>query len=450
MRPFPQGLAWPPIGLALIALLSTSAAAIAQSPRATSQPLRVVATTPIGDVGATVRQASIRFSQPMVAIGGADLERVADVTVTPALPVSFRWADTDVLVVKPRSGRFPNAAAITIRVGTALASTAGHRLESPVSFTFETPAPRLKDVSRGDGTKDGRATVVLTFDRAVRPSDVPTRIRLTLEPGEALAALSPEARAYMSRADADGLRRIDARADALRAAFTRTRPVPFRVDAAASTRTAIALRLVEPQPAGGNLAIAVDGVASPEGPRRRSERDRRVLPTGRPFTIALTPCGGLCDPESLAFDTTRPVTPAALRAALRVVDITDPDHHAVIAPSSQRSSGPAEPQFLLRGLGYRLQPGRLYAVRVDGSLASSDGGPLGAPWVGIVRGGLPVPLVQLSDGATAVWEAANGPRVPLLTRSLLDVVLRRADAGGSDVRAGDRRARCRGDNHGDA
>ena len=59
--------------------------------------LRVVSTAPNGPVQSPVTQATIRFAEPMVAVGGADVDRVPYVHVSPEIPVGFRWADTNVL-----------------------------------------------------------------------------------------------------------------------------------------------------------------------------------------------------------------------------------------------------------------------------------------------------------------------------------------------------------------
>ena len=78
----------------------------AGSPAPGAGTLRVVATSPNGPVTGTVTQATIRFSEPMVALGAADADRVTFVTVTPAVPVRYHWPDTNVLVITPASGRF--------------------------------------------------------------------------------------------------------------------------------------------------------------------------------------------------------------------------------------------------------------------------------------------------------------------------------------------------------
>ena len=107
----------------LIGLVGTGLPVPAGAQPATDT-LRVSATSPNGSATAPVTQAQIRFSEPMVARADAQVvDRVDYIRVEPEMPLGFRWADTNVLVIQPTSGHFPHASRITIRVDAGAAAS---------------------------------------------------------------------------------------------------------------------------------------------------------------------------------------------------------------------------------------------------------------------------------------------------------------------------------------
>jgi len=87
----------------------------------------------------------------------------------------------------------------------------------------------------------------------------------------------------------------------------------------------------------------------------------------------------------------------------------------------------------LSDLGYELVPGHRYAVRVDASLQDLAGRRLGVPWMSVFDVELPASVAGLGTAGPAVWEAANGARLPVLSRSLLDVRTRATPLDPADV-----------------
>ena len=61
-----------------------------------------MATSPNGQTSDGTAEVTIRFSEPMVPLDGSEVDAVSYVHVSPALPVGFRWADTNVLVIAPK------------------------------------------------------------------------------------------------------------------------------------------------------------------------------------------------------------------------------------------------------------------------------------------------------------------------------------------------------------
>jgi len=422
----------------MAAALCLGVAAAAQAQGAAA--LRVVASTPNGPVGASVTQASIRFSEPMVALAGTEVDQVDFVTVTPAVDVAFHWPDTNVLVVTPRSGRFPFASRITIGIGAGAAAVSGRRLEAPQAFTFETPSPRLREaalVPRIDpGTKQPTGTDLrLAFDIPVRTADALTRTRIAYAPVPSpVPALSAAARSRMARLDPDGLAKRDAWARRIGAQLARR--LALRATLAPGEQGASAsvlLRLPETPPAGARLAIAATGVASPEGPLRRTTTDRVTAASGAPLTIAGPDCSGPCEAAFTSFTTSGRIDPAALRAAVRVTDITDAAAERPLEPGPGPAIGFSWQMHSLGALGYTLVPGHRYAARVDASLQDVEGRRLGAPWMSVFDVGLPSSFTGLGTMGPAVWEAANGPRLPVFSRSLVDVRTRVTPLGPTEA-----------------
>ncbi len=403
------------IGLAGAALARPAAA------QAAADVLRVSATSPNGPTTAPVTQALIRFSEPMVALAdAATADRVTYVRVEPAVPVGFRWADSNALVIQPTSGRFPHASRITIRVEARAVAVSGRRLAEPVSFTFETPAPRLQaEYIQIGGDVAPRADVDLLFDQPVRVDDAAARIAVTFEPpDQPVPTITARARAHLARVDRAALAAHDAWRREARAAIGSPRPLAFTVARSADSDARLVVTLTAAPPPGGRVVLTVTGIGSPEGPLRSVAPDRRSLSSGTLFSFVEGPCAGRCEPSSVALEPTHRVAPDVLRRAMRVIDITRPSRPVPVAAGA---GGHGERTGGLERLGFVFVPGHRYAIRVDAGLEAEDGARLPAPWCTVVDVGLPSSFITLGSQGAAVWESALGPRLPILTRSMTEV-----------------------------
>lgn len=411
----------PRVGLALLIGLVGAGLPRPAAAQAAADALRVSATSPNGSTTAPVTQAQIRFSEPMVPLADAALvDRVAYVHIEPEVPVGFRWADSSVLVVQPTSGRFPHASRITIRIDASAAAVSGRRLAGPVSFTFETPAPRLQiDVVQVMGAVESPTKLDLPFDQPVRADDAASRIRVSLEPPDKpLPALSARARAHLARVDSAALAAHDAWAREMRAAIGTPRPLAFTVARSPVSDARLEVVLATAPPPGGRVVLTVTGIGSPEGPLRRAMPERRVVSSGTLFALVERDCAGSCEPSAVALEPTHRVDPDVLRQALRVTDITRPSQPVPVTPGPGRYG---DGTGGLEALGFAFAPGRRYAIRVEAGLTAEDGARLAAPWCAVVDVGLPSSFITLGSQGPAVWEASLGPRLPILTRSLADV-----------------------------
>jgi alpha-2-macroglobulin len=427
-------------GLAAWAAACLAAPDSVRTQGAVPPPLRVMATTPTGALDSARAQASIRFSEPMVALAGSDADRVDYVTVTPAVDVAFHWPDTNVLVVTPRSGRFPFASTITITVAAGAPAMSGRRLPTAHAFTFATPAPRLRHAGlfpRIDpSTRRSIGTDLrVAFDGPVRVADVVPHVAVAYVPvTSSVPALSPAARRRMARVDAEGLKQRDAWAKRIASDLARrgTLPATLAPDQPA-TAEIVTLRLSEPPSSGSTIAVTASGVASPEGPLRRRTPDRVVAAMPQLFTVRGPDCPGACQPAEAALVASQLVTPQSLSLALVVTDITNPAAEQILEPSAPSPALPVYRMPTLHEFGYRLAPGHRYAVRVDAALKDVSGRPLGAPWLGVFDVTLPSSILGLATDGPAVWESANGPRLPVISRSLLDVRTRVSPVAPADV-----------------
>ena len=243
---------------------------------------------------------------------------------------------------------------------------------------------------------------------------------MTLEPPEKpLPELTARARAYLARVDPAALAAHEAWAREVRAAIGAPRPLAFTVARHPDVDDRLDISLATEPPPGGRVVVTVTGIGSPEGPLRRETPERRVESSGTLFALIERDCASGCEPSAVALEPTHRVDPDRLREALRVTDITRPAQPRPVTPEPRRRGD--DWTTGLESLGFAMTPGHRYAIRVDAGLEGDGGVRLAAPWCAIVDVGLPASFTAFGIQGTAVWEAGLGPRLPLLTRSLVDV-----------------------------
>ena len=139
-------------------------------------PLTIVNTGPQGPLDRLEQANEIRivFSEPMVTLGRIPNPVTAPfVRITPAIPGTFRWSGTTILIFTPDPKRpLPYATSYEVAVDVSATAVSGRRLARPETFQFSTPIVRLLRTEwyrRGD-TVDG-AMVVLSgsISRSGRP-----------------------------------------------------------------------------------------------------------------------------------------------------------------------------------------------------------------------------------------------------------------------------------------
>ncbi len=204
--------------LALFSLVLCASVAAAQTPPA----LTVVSAGPTGVIDSRNEANEIRvvFSEPMVTLGRIPAEVTAPfVRISPAIPGSFRWSGTTILIYTPDPKQpLPFATTYTVAVDATAKAVSGRTLAKPFSFTFTTPPVRLLNVQwyrRGD-TVSGAMVVLLRFNQRVRPDDVAANLTATLATHEWEApSFTDDERARYAATDPAGLAAFEAKVAAV-------------------------------------------------------------------------------------------------------------------------------------------------------------------------------------------------------------------------------------------
>ncbi|HHO52906.1 MAG TPA: hypothetical protein ENK18_19035 [Deltaproteobacteria bacterium] len=136
--------------------------------------VQVLQIAPVGQ-GRRALQAAVIFDRPMVALADLDsMSQSAPLACTPEIPSRRRWAGTSTAVLVPDAGSFPRGTAFRCAVAAGVTALDGVSLEGELSWTFETPRPRVVQSAPSDGASgvDLSEPVLLTFDQPVELSAV--------------------------------------------------------------------------------------------------------------------------------------------------------------------------------------------------------------------------------------------------------------------------------------
>ncbi|HKV98888.1 MAG TPA: MG2 domain-containing protein [Vicinamibacterales bacterium] len=412
--------------LAVIAQTTSHAARQATS-------LAIVSHAPTGEIAqlADANDVRIMFSEPMIAIGSsAVVGQPSWITMTPAQNGHWFWSGTRTLIFSPDPDTpFPYATRYTVRMSAATVSLTGHTLASPDEFDFTTPTVRLLQTQwyRKNGRFDDPVVLMLRFNQPVRPADVAAHAHVSLAPHSwTPPVLQPEARARLERTDPAGLARFDAKVAAIDRIARANDPVAMRVAESWDEKRynwqkapdRVVLETVAAPPPEARLAIEIDDtMPSPGGPATHAAQSSQQS-LDRAFFIDKFACVADCDPSGFNVLPFRAATRAsALAGAVEVRDVTGAGAEVTVAPAAPPPS-PDQAVSLLSQLGFTRQPPMTtWAVRIDSSLQSIDGQTLGYPFVGVISNGHELPFLTISGG---VWESGGGPKLPLVSRNVLD------------------------------
>lgn len=251
-----------------------AASEMAPPEQTTAGPLEVVRYSPEGDVP-IAPNLSVTFSQPMVAI--TSQEEAAEnvpVKLSPQPPGKWHWIGTKTLLFEPEI-RFPMATQYSIIVPAGTRSANGGVLASAKTWTFATPAPKVKDFYPARATVQRRDVLMFAeFDQRIDPAAVLRNIRI--EAGSTRLAARLVTREEIEK-DKD-VRQLTEHAE-------KDRWLVFRaIDSSGKTENAL--------PAGANIDVSIlAGTLSAEGPRTTKEAQNFPFMTFGPLRIIAHNCG---------------------------------------------------------------------------------------------------------------------------------------------------------------
>jgi len=417
--------------LVVCGLLAQDASTVAtQGP-----PLTVTSASPSGEVTQLADASEIRivFSEPMVALGDAETQPPSWLTVTPAIRANYYWSGTRTLIatVDPDSP-LPHATRYSVRIAGDARSVSGRLMASPHAFSFTTPTVRLlsADWYRKSGRFDSPVVIGLRFNQPVRAADVIAHTSIRHAPHAwSPPQIDAAARARLEREDPAGLARFDGKVRGADRTARSDEAVPVALATSWDERRFprdqgwTVLETTSIPPTNAWLSVNVhESMPSLEGAERHPAQSSvlRLEPT---FFVGTLRCASACDPDAQpGIPFLRGVHADEVARALRVHEAVAGGADRPVVPADRRSAPTYRPadgftSVPLVWMGLVQPPARTWVVRIDPALTAADGQRLDYPWMGIIETTHGRPFASWTG---AVWEAANGPRVPFLARNAVD------------------------------
>jgi len=349
----------------------------------TAGTLEVIRYSPQGDVPITPN-LSVTFSQPMVAISSQEeAAKYVPVKLTPEPHGKWRWIGTKTLLFEP-DVRFAMATQYSVSVPAGTKSAIGGTLSSEKSWTFTTPAPKVKTTyPYANDPRPLDSLMFVEFDQRIDPAAVLKTITLSTTGNTQL----PLRLATKEEIEADWYVK-----DLVKAA-QKDRWLAFRaIDSNGDTKNAL--------PINTYMTVRIGpGTPSIEGPRTTSTKQEFYFYTYGPFHITQSLCGylGRCkpnDPWRIEFN--NPIAlPGFEESQVRIEPAMDGLRRTVSGNT-----------LVIDGL---KKPETTFRVTLDKSLADSFGQKLGKDETLEFKVGPADPFIWLSGNGFVVLDP-DGPR----------------------------------------
>ena len=409
----------------------------AESAQRITASLSVVSFGPEGEVQniAEAREIRIVFSEPMVALGAIP-ERVQPpyVRITPALPGTFRWSGTTILIFTPDPKRpLPYATRYRVAIDSSATAISGRKLAKPVNFSFTTPTVHLLETRwyrRGE-RYDGTLIVALRFNQPVREADVAAHSSAAFTPHEWDLPDLDQLRARLAAANREWVQQLNAKVTATRAVAAMSGPVKFGVATDWDRKRfppgsdLVVLEAKDIVPPESWVTLTLDSrLPSPGGPAVPEKTQNYVVKVEPAFFVDHVYCMNQCNPDdSNPLWFRRPVKVTEFARAASASDVTAPAQVALAKPHQPRSKDDygntrdVDETLTLEDAGFDAQPpAKTYVVTVDGSLKAADGQVLGYTWLGRIENWHRPAFTSFGDGH-GVWEKDGGPLLPFYARN---------------------------------
>jgi alpha-2-macroglobulin len=421
--------------LLLLCLPTLSTAQTARSAPA----LRVVSAGPQGEVAALAEANEVRvvFSEPMVTLGRIpDRVRPPFFKIAPAVPGTFRWSGTTILIFTPDPKRpLPLATRYDVTIDTTATAVSGRKLREPYAFSFTTPTVKLLSTKwyRRGGNVANPIVVLMRFNQPVRGADVLAHLAASLEPHDwRPPSFTAEEQARLKTVNAKALDQFAAKVAATRTIAAATTPVQLRLTNDWDKKkdppspALVVFESTTPVVPESWVKLQLDAaLPSPAG--------RATPATPQSYTVEVEPaffvegfsCRQSCDPDDY--------NPVRLRNLVKVTEfsaaVTANDITAAPRPVAKAAKPKPREEYqgddstglTIEDAGFDAQPpNRKYVVTLAPTLKSVDGQTLGYPWLGIVDNWHRRAFTSFGDGH-GVWEKSGGAQLPFYARNFLDI-----------------------------
>ncbi|MEQ1504763.1 MAG: Ig-like domain-containing protein, partial [Myxococcota bacterium] len=347
--------------------------------------VQILHLSPFGPEQDAIQIAAV-FDRPMVPITGIDdMNASIPVACSPELPAKARWAGTSTAVIVPDGGRFPRATHVACSIAAGTAAVDGVTLEKTVTWTFDTPRPRVvSTVPRADEPRfDPKDPIELVFDQPVDPKEVASH--LSLDAGGTAVALTASAGSSPNR---------------------------VTLTATLSPATAYQLALTE-------------GVTGLEGP----------LPSTTPLALSFSTYPALTVTGTSPTETSTPNAHLELNFSTNVAQ-SEVAKHLQIQPEPDGWEPPeGEWEWDTYHYGVVLAPNTRYTVTLTAGLSDVYGQTLAAPTTWEFKTGDYVPWLTVPENLR-LYASNNPPALPFkhLNATRVDAVAATFDPSTFDVR----------------
>ena len=425
--------------LSVLVLAWGSLPAGAQPPAGGS--LRVLSVGPQGEIASLDEANEIRvvFSEPMVTLGQIPARVAAPFfRIRPAVPGSFRWSGTTILIFTPEPKRpLPYATTYEVTIDASVAAVSGRRLQRPHTFTFTTPTVKLLQTTwyRRNGRSGAQVVILMRFNQPVEGQDVASHTSAQFVPHDWAPPEAPdEPILRLSGAPTPSLDRFYAKVKATQAAAAAKGPVSLGLatdwdrKAYPPSRDLVVLETTTDVPPEAWVRLTVaPTVPSPAGAAKPTAAQSYTIQAEPAFFVKGFFCRTACpadDRNPLEF--LSPVKTEAYAAATTAVDVTTRAQPTPVpkgkGPRPTRVFAMDESSaFSLEDAGFdRQPPARTYGITIDASLQSADGQTLGYTWATAVENWHERAFTSFGDGH-GVWERSGGPRLPFYARNFRSV-----------------------------
>jgi uncharacterized protein YfaS (alpha-2-macroglobulin family) len=336
--------------------------------------------------------------------------------IEPAVKGTFRWSGTTTLIFTP-DAPLPFATEFTVTVDQSAKSVSGKTLDQPYRWTFTTPTIRLLS-TQWYRKKNGAVIIALRFNQAVAPNNLAAHLKLQtqahhIELPPVPAAGEAKKQKALAAAASDG----EPILAFLATDWDKERFPPGKDLVVLETKPGIA-----PDTA---IQILIDDKLAQSARHARAGREQTFMIELEPtFFVQGVDCVTKCDPEqrnAINFRSGSGVMFADVQKAVSVSDVTDPAKPVALKPKKVNAEYDYPSWgYGLDELGYTIQPGRTYEIRVDASLKAFDGQTLGYIWTRKVEYWHRSAFVSFGAGH-GVWETSGGTVLPFHVRNFRSV-----------------------------